>query len=84
LTGRKVVYAFEVFVGGVDGSFSHVSIALVRALIVVVVEPFIQVLLEGLHGVVELGAKGGSEKLVQGSSVEALHEAVGAGRARCR
>jgi hypothetical protein len=68
---------FQVQVEGVDRATAHVSISLVRTLRVVVDQPGIEVRLELLHALVELGAKGDAEELVQDRAVEALHEAVG-------
>ena len=52
-----------------------------RPLVIVVIKPLVEVLLQFLHAGVELLPEGLAEELVQERAVEALHEAVGPGRA---
>jgi len=69
------------FFDRVNRSLAPVAVAQVGTLFVVEAEPGVQIHLQGLHRLVELGAEGGAEELVQDGLVEALHEAVGAGSA---
>ena len=58
-----------------------VAVAEVRSLVVVVVEPGVEVGLERLDALIEPATHGGPEELLQYRAVEALDKAVGARRA---
>jgi hypothetical protein len=63
------------------GRAALVAVAEVRALVVVVVQPGVEVGLERLDALVEPAAHGRPEEFLQHRAVEALDEAVGLGRA---
>src|SRR5215213_11005454 len=66
----------QVLVDPLYGPPSHVPVALVGTLSVVVDKPLVKVLLQGFHRLVKLLSKGLAEELVQHCSVEPLHEPV--------
>src|SRR5215218_10097954 len=66
----------QVLVDPLYGPPSHVPVALVGTLSVVVDKPLVKDLLQGFHRLVKLLSKGLAEELIQHCSVEPLHEPV--------
>jgi len=71
------LYILEIPHDGIDGSYCLVAVALMGPLCVVVHEPGVEIALQGLSGLVELGAEGVAEELVQHGAIEPFHEAIG-------
>jgi len=61
---------------GIQRSFSAVSVAPVRAFGIVMDKPLIQILLKGLHALIEILTESNAEELVQHSLVEPLNKTV--------
>ena len=65
---------------GVNGSSAHVAVAAMRPLVVIRMEPFVEVDLQFLDRSIELGSEGFLHKVLADGAVEAFNEAVGARR----
>jgi len=62
---------------GIQRSFSAVSVAPVRAFGIVMDKPLIQILLKGLHALIEILTERNAEEFVQHRLVEPLNKTIG-------
>ncbi|OQB24825.1 MAG: hypothetical protein BWY10_02582 [Chloroflexi bacterium ADurb.Bin180] len=67
----------QVLVDTLKGSLAQVAIALMRALVVVAVQPDVQIGLQCFDCLIELGAESAAEEFVQHCAVETFHKAIG-------